>query len=396
MAQRQIEFHIFMCIFRLFIRLAVKIPAPSPHRLHKPEKPHATLFSSINGHQFTGAMSSLDQKPSVHLIQWTATKAQSLPSMEHLLYLLPSKPQSVAVRYSVSALLVVCSLTIFAAMEAQSGFIGLFTFLPAVFLAGLMFDRGSGFVATALALLGVLWLLRPQWSATLILPLFLFTLVAIAFATIAELLRKEMEKVVASERSKTLLLQEVAHRTKNNLAMLSAMVRLQSRTLGKDASDALETTSQRIQTMAEVYDHLMLRDQTKIVDLKEYVGDIARRLIALGGEKPVAVRCELEETYAHSEVAVPIAIIINELVTNSLKYGFPDERPGQILVELHSDHELVLAVSDNGVGMLTEQVKQGIGSKVVALLAQQLNGTLVYEDAKPGCRVVLRMPRPKL
>jgi hypothetical protein len=72
-----------------------------------------------------------------------------------------------------------------------------------------------------------------------------------------------MEKVVASERSKTLLLQEVAHRTKNNLAMLSAMVRLQSRNLGQGASDALDKTSQRIQTMAEVYDHLMLRDQTK-------------------------------------------------------------------------------------------------------------------------------------
>lgn len=326
----------------------------------------------------------------------TIIKAQSLSSVENLLNLLPSKPQPIAVRYSISALLVICSLAIFAAMEAQSGFTGLFILLPAIFLAGLMFDRGSGFFAAALALLGVLGLLRPQWSVALVLPLLLFAFVAITFAIIAELLRKEMEKVVASERSKTLLLQEVAHRTKNNLAMLSAMVRLQSRTLGKDASDALETTSQRIQTMAEVYDHLMLRDQTKIVDLKEYVGDIVRRLIALSGEKPVAVRCDLGEAYAHSEVAVPIAIIINELVTNSLKYGFPDERPGQILVELHSDHELVLAVSDNGVGMLTEQVKQGVGSKVVALLAQQLNGTLVYEDAKPGCRVVLHMPRPKL
>jgi two-component sensor histidine kinase len=58
-----------------------------------------------------------------------------------------------------------------------------------------------------------------------------------------------MEKVVASEKSKSISLQEVAHRTKNNLAMLSAMVRLQSRTLGQDASAALEATSQRIQTM---------------------------------------------------------------------------------------------------------------------------------------------------
>ncbi len=317
--------------------------------------------------------------------------------MERLLYFLPAKQQTVATRYGVSALLMACSLVVFAAMEAQSGFIGLYILLPAIFLAGLMFDRGSAFFATLLAVAGVLWVLRLQLSSALTLPLLFFTLIGIASAAFAELLRKEMEKVVASERSKTLLLQEVAHRTKNNLAMLSAMVRLQSRTLGQEASDALEMTSQRIQTMAEVYDHLMLRDQTKIVDLKEYIGDIVRRLMALSGDKPVAVRCELDEAYAHSEVAVPIAIIINELVTNSIKYGFPDERPGQILIKLHTNHELVISVSDNGVGMPGhEQARKGFGSKVVALLVQQLNGQLVYEDAQPGCRVVLRMPNPKL
>jgi two-component system, sensor histidine kinase PdtaS len=317
--------------------------------------------------------------------------------MERLLYLLPPKQQTVALRYGVSALLMACSLGVFAVMEAQSGFIGLYILLPAIFLAGLMFDRGSAFFATLLAVAGVLWVLRLQLSSALALPLLFFTLIGIAFAAFAELLRKEMEKVVASERSKTLLLQEVAHRTKNNLAMLSAMVRLQSRTLGHEASDALEKTSQRIQTMAEVYDHLMLRDQTKIVNLKEYVGDIVRRLMALGGDKPVAIRCELDEAYAHSEVAVPIAIIINELVTNSIKYGFPDERPGQILIKLHTNDELVISVSDNGVGMPGhEQARKGFGSKVVALLVQQLNGQLVYEDAQPGCRVVLRMQKPKL
>ncbi|MBR0698118.1 sensor histidine kinase [Bradyrhizobium lablabi] len=316
--------------------------------------------------------------------------------MEHLLYLLPSK-QPVALRYGLSALLAACALGVFAAMEAQTGFIGLYILLPAIFLAGLMFDRGSGFFATLLSVAGVLWVLRLQLSSALALPLIFFAFVGIAFAALAELLRKEMEKVVASERSKTLLLQEVAHRTKNNLALLSAMVRLQSRTLGQEASDALETTSQRIQTMAEVYDHLMLRDQTKIVDLKEYIGDIVRRLMVLSGDKPVAVRCELDEACAHSEVAVPIAIIINELVTNSIKYGFPDERPGQILIKLHTNDELVISVSDNGVGMPAhEQAKKGFGSKVVALLVQQLNGELVYEDAQPGSRAVLRMQKPKL
>jgi two-component system, sensor histidine kinase PdtaS len=317
--------------------------------------------------------------------------------MEHLLHLLPQKRQSVAIRYSISALLMVCSLGVFTAMAAQSGFVGLYILLPAIFLAGLIFDRGSGFFATLLAVAGVLWILRLELTSALALPLLFFALMGLGVAAFAELLRKEMEKVVASERSKTLLLQEVAHRTKNNLAILSAMVRLQSRTVGQEASEALEKTSQRIQTMAEVYDHLMLRDQTKTVDLREYIGDIARRLMTLSGDKPVAVRCELDEAYAHSEVAVPIAIIINELVTNSIKYGFPDERAGQILIKLHTNDELVISVSDNGVGMPEHgQRRKGFGSKAVALLAQQLDAQLIYEDAQPGCRVVLRMQKPKL
>ena len=66
--------------------------------------------------------------------------------MEQLLHLLPQKRQSVAIRYGISALLMVCSLGVFAAMAAQSGFVGLYILLPAIFLAGLIFDRGSGFL----------------------------------------------------------------------------------------------------------------------------------------------------------------------------------------------------------------------------------------------------------
>jgi len=107
--------------------------------------------------------------------------------------------------------------------------------------------------------------------------------------------------------------------------------------------------------------------------------------------------CELDEVYAHSEIAVPIAIIINELVTNSIKYGSADDRSGQILIKLHTNDDLVLTVSDNGFGMPSpELATKGVGSKFIALLAQQLNDTLSYEPANPGCRVVLRMPKPTL
>ena len=205
-----------------------------------------------------------------------------------------------------------------------------------------------------------------------------------------------MEKVVAAERAKSLLLQELAHRTKNNLAMLSAMTRLQAKAIPESAA-ALEAVSQRIQLMAEVYDHLMLRNETKLVDLRDYLGQICLRLSAtISGTSPVAIRCNVAEVYVHSETAVPLAIIMNELVTNSLKYGFPDGRAGSIEVNLHTDSELILSVSDNGVGYTPSQAKEGIGSRIIALLAQQLGGHLEYEPRAQGARVAMRMAKPAL
>src|SRR5262245_58671672 len=107
------------------------------------------------------------------------------PLMESLLYLLPPRPQPLAARYGLSALLMACSLGVFAAMEAQSGFIGLYILLPAIFLAGLMFDQASALFATLLAVAGVLWMLRMQWSSTLALPLLFFTFVGSVFAALA-------------------------------------------------------------------------------------------------------------------------------------------------------------------------------------------------------------------
>jgi two-component sensor histidine kinase len=79
----------------------------------------------------------------------------------------------------------------------------------------------------------------------------------------------------------------------------------------------------RIQVMAQVYDHLTIRADRKVVDAWQYLTEICQHLAAsINGTSPVAIKADAEELYIHSEQAVPIAIIVNELVTNSLKYGF--------------------------------------------------------------------------
>ncbi|RZM93514.1 hypothetical protein CWO91_39900 [Bradyrhizobium genosp. SA-3] len=316
--------------------------------------------------------------------------------MERLLYFLPAHPQPAYIRFGTSALIMAFFILVQMGLQSQSGFGGLFFLLPGIFLCGLLFDRGSTFLGTALATLYAVYAApAAPWTAHL-LPLGLFVATGLGIGVVAEGFRNELERMVAAEKAKTVLLMELAHRTKNNLAMLSAMMRLQAKQAGVSAADALGDMASRIQVMSQVYDHLTIRAERKVVDAKQYLTEICQHLSAsITGTSPVAITARADELYIHSEQAVPIAIIVNELVTNSLKYAFPDGRPGHIHVDLHADSEVVLTVSDNGVGIRTQQ-PEGVGSRVVSLLSQQLGGTIDYENLDQGCRVTLRMPKPSV
>ena len=316
--------------------------------------------------------------------------------MERLLYFLPAHPQPAYMRLGTSALIMAFFILVQMGLQSQSGFGGLFFLLPGIFFCGILFDRGSSFFATVLATIFAVYTAPAgPWSAHL-LTLGLFVATGIVIGVVAEAFRNAMEKVVAAEKAKTVLLMELAHRTKNNLAMISAMMRLQARRADVSAADALGDMASRIQVMAQVYDHLTIRTEQKVVDAKQYLTELCQHLSAsISGASPVAITARADELYIHSEQAVPIAIILNELVTNSLKYAFPDERPGHIHVELHVDGEVVLTVSDNGIGIRT-QPPEGVGSRVVSLLSQQLGGTIDFENLDQGCRVTLRMPKPSV
>lgn len=315
--------------------------------------------------------------------------------MERLLYFLPKKPQPVWVRYATTTVVMAFCIAVQIGLENQTGFVGLFFLLPGIFAAGIIFDRGSSLYATALGTAFAYFSISPTAPFPgYVAACLLFALTGAVIGLVGEALRSEMEKVVQAERTKTLLLMELAHRTKNNLAMVSAMMRLQAKHPDVTAADALTEMAARIQVMAQVYDHLTIRADRKVVDARQYLTEICQHLAAsISGTSPVAIKTDAEELYIHSEQAVPIGIIVNELVTNSLKYAFPEGRAGAIQVTLRADDEVMLSVSDNGVGIRGEP-PEGVGSRVVSLLVQQLGGTVTRENLASGCRVTLRMQKP--
>ena len=114
---------------------------------------------------------------------------------------------------------------------------------------------------------------------------------------------------------------------------------------------------------------------------------------ALRDVRPIAVNVSAEQILLRDDRAVSVGLIVNELVTNAFKYAFPDDRSGAVNVILHrvSDGQLELVVEDNGKGC-PQEVKEGLGTRIVRLLAQQLGSLVTRTAANPGCRVSLTIP----
>jgi hypothetical protein len=147
------------------------------------------------------------------------------------------------------------------ALQSQTGYPGYFLLLPGIFRSGLIFNRGTGIFAAIIGVgVGVYASHVTPIGSDFVSVNGLFAITAAGTAVVAEFLRAEMKRVMQADKTKAVLLQEMAHRTKNNLDVLGAMIRLQARNAEPQVAAALEATSRRLQVTAEVYDHLSLKE----------------------------------------------------------------------------------------------------------------------------------------
>ncbi len=314
--------------------------------------------------------------------------------MESVLRLLPPRPQPLIVRYGFATLIVAVSGLLFIGLRGTTGFDGAFLFFPGIFLASILFDRGSGFYATGLSVLFIYYqLYRPGddlLAPDRVLPVTLFAILAVALATVSEAMRKAWERAVAAEKAKDLLLQELGHRTKNNLALVTSVLSLQARSLSNpESKSALENAVARVHVIANAHEFLNPHQGHELIEMRGYLEELCKRLgEALRDVRPIAVRVEADPIELASERAVAIGLIVNELVTNAFKYAFPQDQSGAVTVALTRASPPTLRVEDNGIGC-AEQMGEGTGTKLVRLLVQQLGGRIKWTPANPGCRVIV-------
>jgi two-component sensor histidine kinase len=209
------------------------------------------------------------------------------------------------------------------------------------------------------------------------------------------------EQIKASLKEKEALLQEIHHRVKNNLQVISSLLHLQSsQTADKQILGILRESESRVRSMALVHEALYRSPDLARVDFAEYIDHLTTDLFRSYGvnAQDITLKIDVQDVALDIDTAIPCGLIINELVSNALKHAFPDGRKGEVRVDFQADggDRLVLAVSDDGVGLLEDtdlQLTGTLGLQLVSTLTRQLGGD-VELDGSSGTAVRIGFSQP--
>jgi two-component sensor histidine kinase len=211
-------------------------------------------------------------------------------------------------------------------------------------------------------------------------------------------LKRALRQAESALAEKTVLFKELHHRVKNNLAVVSSLLRMKADVSeNEEVRRALEASHRRVHSMALIHEQLSEHDRLDRINFSEYAQQLVQHLRhAVDEPGRVSIETELEPIEVGIEQAVPCGLILNELLTNAFKYAFPGRKQGRTRVAFHQPAAgiLELAVEDNGVG-LSPELRAGretsLGLRIVGILTNQLDGTLEHQPCA-GTRIVLRFP----
>ncbi len=217
--------------------------------------------------------------------------------------------------------------------------------------------------------------------------------------------QKDNERALAAALSeKSVLLQEIHHRVKNNLQVICSLLNLQSRFLRSPEDAVLFQESQRrIRSMALVHERLYQSKNLSRIEFAAYAKRLVESLIASHREngRPMALEADLEEVFLDIQTAIPCGLIVNELVMNSLKHAFPGGRPGRIRLGLRlaPDGRVELKIGDDGIGLppgWSLASTESMGMQIVSMLTGQIEGQLeVLPAAGTEFRLIFKEPQYK-
>jgi two-component sensor histidine kinase len=213
--------------------------------------------------------------------------------------------------------------------------------------------------------------------------------------------RRAEEKLTSSLDEKTVMLKEIHHRVKNNMQVISSLMSLQ---LGASSEpsiqEALRESQTRIRSMALVHETLYRSDNFAAIDFKQYLERLVRQVHTSHSGPTIQVRVDGSDVMLPLDQAIPAGLMMNELISNAMKHGFPGGRQGTITVSAGIDDEGIvdLLVRDTGVGLppgFEPEKVTSLGLHLVRSLTQQLDGTMSIDNG-PGTSIHVRFLRSSL
>jgi len=208
------------------------------------------------------------------------------------------------------------------------------------------------------------------------------------------------ERINESLKEKEALLNEIHHRVKNNLQIVSSLLALQmSRCEDERIVGVLKDSQNRVRSMALIHEQLYRSDDLSRIDFSQYVEALANELVRSYSEAAlsISINVNVEKVFLDVKTAIPCSLIINELVSNCLKHAFPGRAEGMIAIELRSvpGDRFALVVTDEGQGLPEDfdpRTTSSLGVRLITNLAQlQLHGSIEFES-ESGARVTVVFP----
>jgi len=193
--------------------------------------------------------------------------------------------------------------------------------------------------------------------------------------------RSRSNKLLAKKNAENeLLLKEIHHRVKNNLEVVSSLLALQSAQIDDpNTKDAMLEGQSRVHSIGIVHQKLYQGENLGSIEMKDYFVNLSESILdSFGAAGRVKIECAMEKLDVDIDTAVPLGLIVNELLTNTLKYAFPNQQHGSVRIKLEKQDGggLHLEVSDNGIGKSGGIQGTGFGGQLISLLTRQLNGSM--------------------
>ena len=214
--------------------------------------------------------------------------------------------------------------------------------------------------------------------------------------------KKMANQIVASLKEKDLLLKEIHHRVKNNLQIIISLLNLQSGYIkDEETLKAVREGQNRVRSMALVHEKFYQSDELGEIDFKEYTVKLCHFLKQSYAEQdaPISITVNAEGIGFDMDTAMPCGLLITEIVSNSLKYGFPGKREGEIHIDFKKipEKKVMMTISDNGIGLPDDfeiEKSESLGMQLIIALTSQLDGEVIY-TGENGTKFTVTFTYPK-